>query len=132
MGILSRAAILDFNDNRTLDVKVPEWGDAESVVRVRSITVAEADAWRSSLMIEKAKRGINAGTEMVFDRVNAASNEIKLIVMAAIDEDGKPVFESGDIPALLQKSSAPVKRLLKAIMELSGLNPDAVEKAGND
>ncbi len=132
MKVLTRTAILAVNDIKTEDVPTPEWGDKESCVRVRCITVVEADQWRAALMIEKPKRGLNAGTELVFDRVNAAPNEIKLIVMAAVDETGAPLFLADDVTALLQKSSAPVKRLLKAIMELSGLNPDAVDKAGND
>ena len=49
-GYLSKEAIFEAEDREFADVPVPEWG---GVVRIRSITGTQRDAYESSLIDER-------------------------------------------------------------------------------
>lgn len=125
---LSREQILQFQDIKTTEVDCPEWGGS---VRVRALTLAQAQDWRRSSLtktIVKAKDG-KPSTEYNVDPDKLAKSDVRLIVAAAVDEEGKALFNSADVELLMQKSPAPVTRLAKAIVELSGMVQGAVEDA---
>ena len=125
---LSRDQILQFQDIKTTEVDCPEWGGS---VRIRALTLAQAQDWRRSSLtktIVRDKEG-KPSTEYNVDPDKLAKSDVRLIVAAAVDDDGKALFSAGDVELLMQKSPAPVTRLAKAIVELSGMRNEAAEEA---
>lgn len=115
MSLLSKAAIFGADDRRYEDVPVPEWGGA---VRLRSLTGSERDAYEAS--IEK-----QVGGKTVRDVRNFRA---RLVVLSAIDEEGRPLFERNDVVALSNRSAAALDRLFEVACRLSGISENDVEE----
>lgn len=125
---LSRDQILQCSDIKTEIVACPEWGGD---VRIRALTLAQAQDWRRSSLTKTTVRDQSGkpSTEYNVDPDKLARSDVRLVVMAAIDDAGAPLFTVSDVDALMGKSPAPVTRLAKAIVTLSGLTLEAVEDA---
>ena len=100
--ILSREAILSADDHRREYVDMPEWGGG---VYIQMITA-------------------KAGLEMVGRSEDNGQNQAvvnvgRLLVMAVVDGDGRPLFSHEDIPPLMEKSRTAIDRLSEAIMKLN-------------
>lgn len=113
MQLLSRELVKAANDRVTEDVPVPEWGEGFGI-RIRSLSVKEHREFTKNL------------TDA--DRNDDAALCAQIMVAACIDGDGKPLFTLDDVPWLLEKSSAAVKRIGRAIMALNRMNKEAVEE----
>lgn len=113
---LDRAAILGKTTLQTEMVDVPEWGGQ---VEVRELTGAERDAWEGGFLAP--------GTQDVKDdfMVNARA---RLVVLAAIDDDGNQLFTADDMEALGQLSGAALSRVFFVATRLSGLNKDDLDE----
>lgn len=116
MGVtLSRDQILDADDLQRKEVTVKEWGGS---VFVRSMTGSERDAWEQSII---------AGAERNLDNIRA-----RLVVLTAVDAEGRRIFENDDADALGKKSAKALDRLFAAASRLNGLGrADIEELAGN-
>lgn len=117
--MLSRDSILTANDIPTAVVECPEWGGS---VRIRALTLQELSDWKRSLVLKESKRNMKTGsmeTDYVIDVPNVQRGEVRLIVKAVINEDGKPLFLETDVDTLLQRHTAPLKRLAIEIQRLS-------------
>jgi hypothetical protein len=115
VAFLTRTDILEADDTRYETVACPEWGGD---VRLRSISGAKRDAYESSLMEERG------GSR----KMNLRNARAKLIVLTAVDEDGRPLFTSEDLRALGAKNAAPLDRLFDAARKLAGMSEDDVDK----
>lgn len=115
MALLNREAILEADDVEYDEIDVPEWGGS---VRLKSIRGNQRDAYEASIVTQN-------GTD---SKINLRNARAKLIVMCAIDEDGRPLFTSEDISALGRKNAKPLDRLFDACQKLAGLSPDDVKK----
>ncbi len=117
MGLLSKDFILKTPDLPAEDVDVPEWG---GTVRVRMLTAAERDAWEAASFGGETK--------------NLQNVRARLVVLCAVDGEGKRLFTDADAAALGNKSGAALDRLFEAAMTLSKLRKaDAVaEKKSSD
>lgn len=105
-----RNSILDHKDDDLQEVVVPEWNGTK--VWLRPMTGAAMDSWLSAR--DKTPELATA----------------TLLSHVICDEGGKRVFLKSDIPALAQKSSAALKRLLEAVMLRENLtDADPVEDA---
>lgn len=113
MTLLDKNAILLADDIKTEDVHVPEWG---GTVRLKTMTGTERDAWGASL------RGPDG-------RPNMQLYTAALIAACAVGEDGAPIFNMQEAPALAEKSAAALVRLQPVAERLNGLGGDAVETA---
>lgn len=102
---LSREDILGANDLPYEDVPVPQWGGA---VRLRPMTMQEA------LDITKESPDALAA---------------RILVLTAVNDEGKHLFTAEDIPALSGKSSVAMKGLLQKALELNGLGENSVKAA---
>ena len=100
MAYLTAESILSADDFVYADVDCPEWG---GTVRVRSLSGAQR------VTIKKA---IDNGAQDVDEMV---------CVMAAVDADGKRIFERKHIDALSRKNTAPVTRCAVRVLEISGM-----------
>lgn len=123
---ITKQQILAADDTVKQMVPVPEWLPGAEI-EVRSLNLEQADKWRRNLMVKTQVRQRNGvmTTELVFDTENAQKNEVLLIVAGAIDENGSPLFTTDDVTALMSKSLLPCKRLVAAIMDISGLSDEA-------
>jgi hypothetical protein len=92
-----KQTILNADDTRLEPVEVPEW---KATVYVPVTTIAEAERLQ----------GMTKGSDS-FARM--AANII-------LDEDGKRVFDDGDIPALSKKSLAALSRVLDRYNAING------------
>lgn len=119
MGLLSRDAILAAEDRAYEQVDCPEWGGQ---VRLRSITGGQRDAYEASLV---QQRGNSRQT-------NLRNARAKLIVLCAVDADGRPMFTEDDVNALSRKNAKPIDRLFDACRRLCGLSEDDVDKLTED
>lgn len=115
MTLLSKTDIFGADDRRYEDVAVPEWG---GTVRLRSLTGEERDRYEASMV----KR---VGNKQVDDLRNARA---RLVVLAAVNEDGTPLFDQNDTAALGRRSSAALDRLFEAACKLSGISDDDVKE----
>ncbi len=114
-GFLGRDAILDADDRKYEVVDCPEWGGK---VRVRNLTGAQRDAYEESIV----------KTNGSSRQINLANARAKLVVLAVVDGEGRPVFTSDDVRALGRKSAAPIERIFDAARSLSGMSEEDVEK----
>jgi hypothetical protein len=115
MALLNRDQILDYDDLKTVDVEVPEWGGS---VRLRMLTAKERDAFEASTVETR-------GNKM---KQNLANIRARLVALCIVDEDGKRVFDSGDVSRLGEKSAAALQRLFMKCNELNGLSDEDVEE----
>lgn len=119
MALLSRTAILEAEDRKYETVACPEWGGD---VRLRSITGTQRDAYEQSLMQ-------SSGSDR---RMNLRNARVKLIVLCAVDEDGRQLFSTDDLAQLGRKNAAPIDRLFDACRKLSGMSEQDVEEMAAD
>lgn len=114
MALLSKNEIFAADDRKYEDVSVPEWG---GTVRLRGLTGSERDAYEAS--IEK-----QVGGKTVRDVRNFRA---RLVALAAINEDGTPLFEQNEVAALAGRSSVALSRLFDAACRLSGITEEDTE-----
>ena len=106
--MLNRDQIAGASDISTTDVPVPEWGGA---VRLSVMTGAARDALQTAVAANKSPSYFEAA----------------LIVSAAVDEAGKPIFTGEDIPLLQGKSSAVLSRVARVAMDLNKIGVKAAD-----
>lgn len=113
-GFLTKDQILGQNTLPVEIVDVPEWGGK---VRVKTLNARERDAFESSLVVGKGK-GQRTSTEMV---------RAKLVSVAVVDAEGKPIFTAEDIERLGELSAAAMDRVYSVAAKLSGISEADVE-----
>jgi hypothetical protein len=119
MTLLSREQILETDDRKYEVVECPEWGGA---VRLRSITGAQRDSYEQSVM----------QTSGADRKLNLRNARAKLIVLCAVDADGRSMFTADDLGALGRKNAAPIDRLFDACRKLAGMSAEDVDKLTED
>ncbi|MGW0805273.1 hypothetical protein [Nonomuraea sp. NPDC002799] len=120
MALLSKDQIWQASDITFEDVPCPEWGGE---VRLRGLQGNERDEFEAKSL----KKGKGGQREVEIKNLRA-----RLIAACAINEDGSPMFTSGDVLRLSQKSAVPIDRLFKVAQRLSGLADDDVEELVED
>ena len=113
--MLTRNPILQANDIQSEEISVPEWG---GTVLVRALDGEERDALEASMIQGKGKNA----------QVNLKNLRAKLVARSIVDENGKRLFEDGDIPALAKKSAAALNRVYEVAQRLSGITPEDVDE----
>jgi hypothetical protein len=119
MALLNKEQILAAEDREYEIVPCPEWGGE---VRLRSITGLQRDKYEQSLIQGN-------GSDR---RMNLSNARVKLIVLCAIDEDGRQLFTSEDVSALGRKNAAPIDRLFDACKKLAGMSDEDVDRMVED
>ena len=114
MTLLSKSQIFEVDDRKYEDVEVPEWG---GTVRIRGLSGTERDAYEAS--IDKVVNG-----KPVRDMRNFRA---RLVALAAINEDGSPLFDQNEVAALAKRSSVALSRLFDVACSLSGITDDDVK-----
>lgn len=112
--LLTRDQILAASDTVYEYVNCPEWG---GTLKVRSLNGRQRALWQESSLVQKGKDS----------RVNFQLTTIKLVVLAVVDENDKPVFTDADISSLARKNSAALERIANTAMRLSGIGEEEME-----
>lgn len=120
MALLSKDQIWQAPDITFEDVPCPEWGGE---VRLRGLMGNERDEFEAKSL----KRGKGGAREVETRNLRA-----RLIASCAINDDGSPLFTSGDVLRLSQKSAVPLERLFKVAQRLSGLTDEDAEELVED
>ncbi len=115
MDYLSRDDILSAEDREYAEVDCPEWG---GTVRLRSISGMQRDAYEQSLMEHRGK-----SREM-----NLRNARAKLIILCAVDAEGRRLFTEADLQALGRKNAKPLDRLFDACQKLAGISSEDVDR----
>ncbi len=119
MGLLTREEILQAEDLPTEDVAVPEWG---GTVRVRTLAGYERDRFEESITEQRGKHA----------RIIADNLRAKLVALSVVGEDGRRLFDEGDVRALGAKSAKALDRVFAVAQRLSGISDrDVDELVGN-
>lgn len=117
--LLSKEQILNAEDLKHIDVKVPEWGGA---VRVRTMNGSERDQFEQAIL--KANQ---SGNTQDLENIRAL-----LVALTVVDENGNRLFDKRDVKALGQKSAAALQRVFEAAQKLSAIGDnDIAELEGN-
>jgi hypothetical protein len=116
-----RDKILNADDLTSEVVDVPEW-DVKLEVRAPSARVR-------SRMVSLAMRKNDEGD----DTLDLEAIYPRFLVACCFDPDtGEQVFTDDDLDAINSKSSAPVERVAKACLRVSGLSDDTEKVLGKD
>lgn len=110
-----RDRILQTKDIQSNVITVQQWGvDLD----IRTMTARE----RSSLVASCTKPDGTVDMEKMYP----------LLLIAAVydPETGEKVFSSDDVDALQDKSASAVEFVAQKVMEISGMNPKAVDEEG--
>lgn len=120
---LGREQILEADDVVYEDFPCPEWG---GVVRAR-VMLTGAERQKVTRILSSVK----AGTPTLRETALAALPET-IFSLVVVDAAGERVFSDEDVRALAGKSSAPIIRVYKRVLENSGMGPDALELAAGN
>lgn len=122
--LLDRNAIFQTVDLKIETVNVPEWGGA---VKVRGMTGAERDLFESHLITQDAKGRT---------KTNMRNARARIVVICCVDDDGKQIFQEGDIADLSRKSASALDRIYEVAATLSGIGDadldDLLGNSGSD
>ena len=116
MNYLKREQILSFDDLKTEEVDVPEWG---GTVVIKMMSGKERDAFEASIVEMKGSK-----QSYKFENIRA-----KLVQKTVIDPETKALmFTVGDIEALGNKSAAALDRVFSVAQKLSKITSEDVEE----
>lgn len=110
MASLNRDQILEADDLKREEVKVPQWGGS---VLVSTMNGKARDAWEQSLVNGKG--------------VNMENIRARLVAYTVVDENGNRIFSDADIEALGRKSGAALERVVKVAQRLNKLSDQDLE-----
>lgn len=112
MKILTKDEILQADDIRKEEVKVPEWGGS---VWVKTMSGKERDQFEAGIISGKGQRDLR-------------NLRAKIVSVSVVDESGKRLFSSEDALGLGDKSAKALDRVFSVAQRLSGLTPQDVEE----
>lgn len=114
MAVLNKNNIKEARDSKYSYVNVPEWGDKDSKIKIKSLS------FKDQIEIEKIHNQKDSSeSEKVLD----------VVLLACVDEDNKSLFDSSDKNWLKSKSPKPIMKIFNAVMDMVGEDVD--EKAKN-
>ena len=113
---LTKEQIFAADDLKTKEVDVPEWGGK---VKLRTMTGTERESYFRRLMKHRAD-------EIPKDLFQT------LVVICAVDDNGKQLFTMDDLPELAKKNGAVLDRLTKAAGDLNGLSDNSIDELSGE
>jgi len=114
-ALLTREQILNTPvELATRRINVPSWGGD---LILRELTANERDEYDDKFIAGKGRKS----------HINLKFSRARLLSLSIVGEDGKHLFQAGDILTLGSKGSKTVSELAKMCEELSGLSEDDVE-----
>lgn len=98
-------------------IPCPEWGN-DVVVHVRVLSGTERDAFEDASIVRKGKKR----------EMSLLDARARLVVAAACDASGTPLFRLGDEKWLTRKSGVPLTRIFNAAVKLNAISGEDVEE----
>lgn len=120
MGLLTKEQIKKSKDFKTEKVMIPEWGDEDSFVFVKTLSAHEKDSLDNMLFSFNTETG-----EM---ERNSQDFRSKWAVQTVCDENGNPLFTPEDIEWLRTKSSKPLMRIFSTAQRLNNVTKEEMEE----
>lgn len=120
-GFLDARAILEQPTLVIEELAVPEWGGGK--IRLKHLSAKERDDFESSMV----KLGKNGKQEM-----NNANFRARLVQLAAVKEDGAPLFTRHDIRTLGSLPASGLQRVFNKINEMSAFSEDDLKDLTED
>jgi len=117
--VLNKEAIFAAEDSDTITLDVPEWGGS---IRLRPMTGQQRAEWEYWATKRADKNG-----DSDFRGIRE-----RLIISCVVDDDGKPLFDAGDLDELAQKNAMVLDRISDKCQEISGMKTDSVEDAAKN
>ena len=111
-----RAQILAADDLPKEKASAPEWGVEE--IFIRQMTGEEREKYEAGLFKADGSQQLDHGVLRA-----------RLVVLTAVDAEGKRVFSDDDVAAVAGKSSKVLMRLAEVAQRLNGLSREAEEAA---
>lgn len=108
--MLSRDAILAFEDKSVDKVQVEEFGGA---ICIALLSAAEADDMSSNI------------------GANGIPNNVFITILGACDEEGKRLFTMKDAQVLAKKPSKALTKIANAVLAFNGVGSGAADAAKN-
>lgn len=113
--ILTAAEIQAADDLKPVKVPCPEWG---GMVLVRPLSNWEQEEWEEEVALAKED-----------GRFMPQQYRARLCLKCLVTPSGAPLFGADKLKMLSQKSAGPLTRILKKILEITGMSEGALERA---
>lgn len=110
-----RENILNADDRLTTTIIVTEWN---CELALRALSDAEIEALTASAEIQPAE-----GSDDATPRDDIRTRQARVIVAAALGDNGVPMFSEADIPLLAGKSRFILDRVTATVLQLTGISP---------
>lgn len=120
-GYLTPAAILEQPTLVIEEMVVPEWGGGK--IRLKQLSAKERDDFEASMV----RVGRNGKQEL-----NNANFRARLVQLAAVKEDGSPMFTRHDVKTLGNLPAAGLQRVFNKINEMSAFSEDDLKELAED
>lgn len=104
--------IVKVDDLKEEIVEVEEWGGS---VKIKAMSKATQQAIRERCTIKSGKE----------DKLDPNQFEMQMLIASVID----PVIDPDQAEALRAKAMGPIDHILKAVLQLNGLDEDTIKKA---
>ena len=116
---LTKDDILAADDLKTEEVYVAEWG---GTILMKTMMGHERDKFESGILATR-KKG---------KPIDVQGVKVRMIILCAVDTDGKPIFDMRDLQMLNHKSSKAIDQLFQVAQRMNGFDDDEIEElAGN-
>lgn len=112
----TREAILGAPALPTEDVDVPEWGVS---VTVRALSGTARDKYEADL--------VRLGPAGNIVGYNLEGRRARMLALAVVGPDGKPLFKASDILSLGDQNADAIDRVVSVALRISGMSDDTVE-----
>lgn len=123
MSLLSKDALWDLAadlPHKDVPLRHPVSRDVVGTVRMRGLTGTE---------LERYQQAVQGGNGKQVSTKNAIA---RLVILSAVDEDDKPMFDPRDMIKLGQSPSWMLMQMFEAAGELSGVTEDDVKEMTAD
>jgi hypothetical protein len=120
--VLDRETILAKRNLKRETVEIPEWN---GTILVRELSGAERARYEAGF--SDTVQGEALTIEAKSKRLE--NMRAKIVVLAAINEDGTHIFHDDDVGEVNELSGAALDRIFSAVMRLSGYGKEEIDKA---
>lgn len=120
-GFLSPGVILEQPTLVIEELVVPEWGGGK--IRLKMLSAKERDDFESSMV--KVTRG---GRQ----QLNNENFRARLVQLAAVNEDGSPMFTKHDVKTLGNLPASGLQRVFNKINEMSAMTEEDLKELEGD
>lgn len=117
---LTRNEILNFEDIKIKQIKVPVWGDR--IVYIKQLTRGQQDTLQKRQYGSTRLNQDSRAQRQEITAVNIFGHDTFIFVCGVCDEVGKAIFTQADIPELEKKNGEAIGYVATEILRFSGVS----------